>query len=141
MSKVEKIKLDHREAIQLGEVVKIITEKHAELFPDTDLNAQLIKLGEEGKELMEIDPTDTAQCKEELADIFIVACGIGRFCETLSRIIIIGIVDPLMEEDEEDEDNNYMVQLIAAIIDKMNRNIDRVWDKKNGVYKHISHLN
>lgn len=143
MSKVEKINLADGSKVRVEDLITLIKNKHAELFPDTDLNAQVLKLAEEATELLNAKRGN--EMKQELADMFIVGCGIMRFNFVLGRVVLLGIITPLIEQDEEEPEEDptetYLAQLIVEVIRKMNQNIDRVWSKHNGVYKHISHLN
>ena len=57
----------------MKETIKSIIEWHEQTFPDATLEGQLEKFEDERVEYGE------SESLEELADLFIVACGIARF--------------------------------------------------------------
>ena len=69
---------------------------HRELFKDVTLMSQITKFSEEYNEMEEaykhIDENYVA-FYEELADMFIVACGILRFNEALGKCLCKAITD------------------------------------------------
>ena len=128
----------------LLEFMERIKNKHEELFPDVTLMSQIAKFNEEYDEMKEatkhIDDNPDA-FYEELADMFIVACGILRFNTALGNCLCKSIADDFIYK-EDDKGNNYLSELTTKVIEKMNKNIKRVWSKTdNGNYKHVSYLN
>lgn len=117
---------------------------HKELFKDVTLMSQITKFSEEYNEMEEasknIDENSEA-FYEELADMFIVACGILRFNVALGKCLCKSIVDDFTYKKDE-KGNDYLSVLTTKVIEKMNKNIKRVWSKtKNGNYKHVSSYN
>lgn len=121
-----------------------VAYKHQELFKDVTLMSQITKFSEEYNEMEEatkhIDENPEA-FYEELADMFIVACGILRFNAALGKCLCKAITDDFIYKKDE-EDNNLLAELTTKVIEKMNKNIKRVWSKtKDGNYKHVSSYN
>ena len=121
-----------------------VRDKHQELFKDVTLMSQITKFSEEYNEMEEaikhIDDNPEA-FYEELADMFIVACGILRFNEALGKCLCKSIVDDFTYKKDE-EGNDYLSVLTTKVIEKMNKNIKRVWSKtKDDCYKHVSSYN
>lgn len=102
-----------------------VVEVHKKLFPDATLESQCAKFDEEYEEFEQAE-TDEDICGE-YADMFIVAAGITRFNSGLGNFIARNMIDVPNK-----------VQFANAIIDKMNKNIDRKWDNKDGLYKHTT---
>lgn len=128
----------------LLDFMKRVKDKHQELFKDVTLISQITKYSEEFNEMEEanrhIDENPEA-FYEELADMFIVACGILRFNEALGKCLCKSIVDDFIYKKDE-EDNDYLSVITTKVIEKMNKNIKRVWSKtKDGNYKHVSSYN
>ena len=121
-----------------------VRDKHQELFKDVTLKSQITKFSEEYNEMEEafkhFDENPDA-FYEELADMFIVACGILRFNEALGNCLCKSITDDFIYKKDE-KDNDYLCVLTTKVIEKMNKNIKRVWSKtKDGNYKHVSSYN
>lgn len=121
-----------------------VRDKHQELFKDVTLMSQITKFSEEYNEMEEafkhFDENPEA-FYEELADMFIVACGILRFNEALGNCLCKSIVDDFIYKKDE-KGNDYLSVLTTKVIEKMNKNIKRVWSKtKDGNYKHVSSYN
>ena len=136
--------LEQIEYETLLEFIERIVNKHKELFPDITLMSQIAKFSEEYNEMEEaskhIDNNPDA-FYEELADMFIVACGIFRFNEALGKCLCKSIADDFIYK-EDDAGNNCLSELTTKVIEKMNKNIKRVWSKTaDGNYKHVSYLN
>lgn len=128
----------------LLDFMKRIKETHQELFKDVTLMSQITKYSEEYNEMEEatkhIDENSEA-FYEELADMFIVACGILRFNEALGKCLCKSIADDFIYKRDE-EGNDCLFELTTRVIEKMNKNIKRVWSKtKDGNYKHVSSYN
>ena len=128
----------------LLDFMKRVEYVHRELFKDVTLMSQITKFSEEYNEMEEaykhIDENPNA-FYEELADMFIVACGILRFNEALGNCLCKSITDDFIYKKDE-EGNDYLCVLTTKVIEKMNKNIKRVWSKtKDGNYKHVSSYN
>ena len=121
-----------------------VRDKHQELFKDVTLMSQITKFSEEYNEMEEAYKHIDENPKlfyEELADMFIVACGILRFNEALGSSLCKAIADDFIYKKDE-EGNDYLCVLTTKVIEKMNKNIKRVWSKtKDGNYKHVSSYN
>lgn len=129
----------------LLDFMKRVRDKHQELFKDVTLMSQISKFSEEYNEMIEAlklaENGNTDLFYEELADMFIVACGILRFNEALGQCVCKSIVDDFTYKKDE-EGNNFLAELAIRVIKKMNKNIKRVWSKtKDGNYKHVSSYN
>ena len=137
-------KLEQIDYEPLLEFMERIKNKHEELFPDVTLTSQIAKFDEEYEEMIEANKhidENPDSFYEELADMFIVACGIIRFNEALGNCLCKSIADHFMYK-EDDKGNNYLSELTTKVIEKMNKNIKRVWSKTaDGNYKHVSYLN
>lgn len=111
----------------MKETIFSIMQWHADTFPDATLDDQLEKYQEEQREYIE------SGCKDikELADMFIVACGVARFdmCEGL---YYFADVDDWFGEDA----TISWGDLFKAVSEKMAVNRQRTWHKENGLYKH-----
>lgn len=128
----------------LLDFIERVAYVHRELFKDITLMSQITKFSEEYNEMKEatkhIDENPEA-FYEELADMFIVACGILRFNEALGKCLSKSITDDFIYKKDE-KGNNYLCVLTTKVIEKMNKNIKRVWSKtKDGNYKHVSSYN
>lgn len=107
-----------------------VVEVHKKLFPNATLESQCNKYDEEYEEFDKAE--DGEDICFEFADLFIVAAGIARFSKHLGEHIGKLLVQSL-------DDNLYLRKSLAdAIVNKMNKNIDRKWDIKNGLYKHTT---
>lgn len=108
--------------------IKRIKNKHQELFKDVTLMSQITKYSEEFNEMEEatkhIDENPEA-FYEELADMFIVACGILRFNEALGKCLCKSIADDFIYKRDE-EGHDLLFELTGRVIEKMNKNIKRV---------------
>lgn len=113
---------------ELKEDIKII---HEELFPHATLGTQCAKFEEEAEEL-QLAKTEE-EIKEEYADLFIVACGIGRWCPELADCIILHLLNRLTCVE-------HKIELMEVICRKMNKNQERDWgEMSDGYYKHQVH--
>lgn len=123
----------------MTETIQSIIEWHTATFPDATLNGQAKKFIEEKKEYLAAK--GISQKTEELADVFIVGCGIARF-DLMFAVSVFAYVNkeylrmykvacvggvPLMMAKNLFED---------AIIAKMTNNRKRKWKKIGGLYKH-----
>lgn len=118
---------DFEDFITLAEKV---SEVHAQLFPDATLESQIKKFEEEFAEVEHAASVlkSDEETKNELADLFIVACGIKRFSEPLFTILQAGLVKDVPDR----------LEYAEAIVNKMNKNIKRKWNNTNGLYKHTT---
>ena len=112
----------------MKETIKSIIEWHEQTFPDATLEGQLQKYQDELQELMQ------SNCKDitELADMFIVACGICRFSLTRGMTAFWQVGEwaggmLLIKE-----------QLDAAVNEKMAINRKRKWSVGKGNFQHIT---
>ena len=107
-----------------------VVEVHKKLFPDATLQSQCDKYDEEFEEFE--NAKDGEKIYDEFADMFIVAAGISRFNKHLGEHLSQLMVKSL-------GDNNKMrFDFADAIVNKMNKNIDRKWDNTDGLYKHTT---
>lgn len=112
------------------ELAEKVSKIHAQLFPEATLESQIKKFEEEFEEVEHAAKilVSDEETKNELADLFIVACGIKRFSKPLFTILEAGLIKGIPDRQEYAE----------AIVNKMNKNIKRKWDNKNGLYKHTT---
>lgn len=140
--KIKELEIINNET--LLDFMERVRDTHQELFKDVTLMSQITKFSEEYNEMKEsfkhFDENPEA-FYEELADMFIVACGILRFNEALGSCLCKSITDNFIYKKDE-EGNDYLDVLAIKVLEKMNKNIKRVWSKtKDGCYKHISSYN
>lgn len=113
-----------------GETIGTITEWHEETFPDATEEGQHSKWDEEIYEVMHARGKKKL---EELADLYIVACGLRRWnTEEFNERIdyISGIASRNGWEAKE---------LWDAVCKKMKKNRRRIWKKSgNGKFHHVS---
>lgn len=112
----------------MKETIYTIIKWHEETFPDATLEGQLDKYQEEQNEWIESNYSDVS----ELADMFIVACGIARFDLHEGFFYISDVYDWYANVE-----GLQMFDLTEAINKKMEINRQRKWDKGNGEYKHV----
>lgn len=105
------------------ETMTSIVEWHTKTFPDATLEGQREKFKEEFQEYLDAIGTDSEQ--KELADMFIVACGISRF---ISSEDLFSLIECMVDDAKEFQ---------KIVTEKMKLNRKRKWDKGNGEYKHI----
>lgn len=103
---------------------------HEKTFPDATLAGQLAKLEEEICESLKVDKKDKAALFEEIADVLIVCAGLRRFDSKIGISI------------ENNYLNNATPDILSvidlAIIQKMNKNRKRKWEKtEDGRFHHI----
>ena len=111
----------------MEETIQSIIQWHTETFPNATLEGQLQKFEDELQELLESNYEDIT----ELADIFIVACGICRFSLTRGMTAFWKVADLtagmlLIKE-----------QFEAAVDEKMAINRKRKWGCNKGYYQHV----
>jgi hypothetical protein len=113
----------------MKENIKTIIEWHEQTFPDATLDGQKAKFEEEIAEYNE------SVCMEELADMFIVACGIARFDSVAAIEYFVAVFQGLLSWKTV---GAYMLFKIT-IDEKMAKNRKRKWNKaNNGSYHHIA---
>ena len=103
---------------------------HEKTFPDVTLVGQLAKLEEEICESLKVGKKDKAALFEEIADVLIVCAGLRRFDSKIGISI------------ENNYLNNATPDILSvidlAIIQKMNKNRKRKWEKtEDGRFHHI----
>lgn len=111
-----------------AELASEITEWHENCFPDATLEGQLVKLEEEFTEWMAA--TGVEDSGKELADIFIVCCGLGRWNSVTGRIITMGLLNDL---------THYNDVFYKQVYNKHQKNKARAWAKTTeGTYHHTN---
>jgi hypothetical protein len=112
----------------MKETVYSIASWSQEVFPDATLEGQLNKFREEKAEWLATNRADIY----ELADMAIVASSIARF-SVVEAMFCFGRV-----EEELCRSIFTTRELEEAINKKMQKNLLRTWEKKDGQYQHIS---
>ena len=120
----------------MKESILSIAQWHKDMFPDATLDGQRLKWMEEKREWKEsLRPvTKDLVCGDvkELADMFIVACGLTRFSDAEAMFCFGSVVRELCSSLFTTSD------LENAIDEKMERNRARIWEKQaNGSYHHV----
>lgn len=110
----------------MKESTQSILQWHRDSFPDADLAGQLIKWQEEKKEWASCKKTDIS----ELADCYIVACGLARYPGLYSLLTFSWIADELGASEF------CLREFEQAVDSKMEINRARKWERKGGLYKH-----
>lgn len=111
----------------MKETIKTIVEWHEKTFPDATLDGQIEKFVEEEGEYNE-NPNLL-----ELADMYIVACGISRFDSILALKYFAKVRRKLNNRIWARCGGNDVFR--AVVEDKMKKNRNRVWGKSgDGVY-------
>lgn len=95
-----------------------ITEWHLNCFPDATLDGQLLKLEEELREWKEAVTVEDSG--KELADVFIVCCGLSRWHSITGRIISLGLLNDI---------THYNDVFYKQVYNKHQKNKIRVWQK------------
>jgi hypothetical protein len=112
----------------MKETIKTIMDWQEQTFPDATLEGQLEKYQEEQQEFIESNYQDVS----ELADMFIVACGIARFDIREGSYYFADIADWMGSDIPID-----WQPLQDAVDQKMAKNRKRVWNKTaEGTYHH-----
>lgn len=112
----------------MKESIKSIIEWHETTFPDATLMGQEEKFEKEYKEYKESGKKDIL----ELADMFIVACGVARFPNGSGSAILCFV----RTSNELEKSNFTGDELQEAVDKKMEINRQRKWNFENGVYQH-----
>ena len=113
------------------ESIKSIIDWHTETFPEASLDGQITKFLDERVEY--ICATTPEEKLIEMADCFIVACGIARFNIVYGARFLGEAFDMFTEAKDVTID-----ALQKAIDAKMAINRQRKWGKGKGCYQHIS---
>lgn len=111
----------------MNETILSIAKWHEETFPDATLEGQLAKYRDEESEWIASDYKDL----NELADMFIVACGVARFDMYESSYLLADVLDWLADEGISFD------KLKSFIETKMKTNRQRKWAISNGKYQHV----
>lgn len=112
------------------ESIASIIAWHTKTFPDATLDGQIEKFLEER---VEYATAENAEHKiEELADCFIVACGIARFNPVYGSRFLGDTFDAFTQNQDAT-----IAKLQDAIDAKMRVNRKRKWGKGKGNYKHV----
>lgn len=108
-----------------------VREVHKQLFPNASIETQCAKFEEEYNEAANAEGMNFIK---ELADMFIVACGIGNFNLPISNFLCGYIVNKTLANENSDL---MMPLLMLHICNKMNKNQERIWNEtESGYYKH-----
>lgn len=103
-----------------------IAKWHEKTFPDTTLEGQKAKLEEEKKEWLESHEID------ELADIYIVACGLLRWPAPDAKWAFWYIEEAMLDNAI------FASALLKSVDNKMEINYNRKWKAtKDGAYHHV----
>ena len=111
----------------MKETIKTIMDWHEQTFPDATLEGQLAKYQEEQREWVESGEKDLS----ELADMFIVACGIARFDLWEGAHAFWDVYEWM------DDSKVSPKKVFKTVEKKMEINKKRKWQKSNGFYHHI----
>lgn len=114
----------------MSESIKSIIEWHEQTFPDATLEGQLEKFEDEIKEFFEAELLSD-EAATELADCFIVGCGIARFSFLSAMNAFSFVFGYLVGEVE------FTKKFLSAVENKMQINRKRKWGKKGNSYQHI----
>ena len=107
------------------ETIETIIQWHRETFPDATFEGQQQKWEDEFQEFCDSGIKDIS----ELADMFIVACGIARFDSIGALGFFVSISRFVGTKYDE---------LRNAVQEKMKINRARKWDFAGGKYQHIA---
>lgn len=114
----------------MKETIQSIIQWHTETFPDATLEGQLKKFDDEVKEFFEAELLSD-EAAIELADCFVVGCGIARFSFLSAMNAFSFVLDYLVGEDE------FAKKFLSAVENKMSINRKRKWAVGKGNYQHI----
>lgn len=123
----------------MKESILSIAQWHKDTFPDATLDGQKLKWIEETYEWKKsLHPATEDFVRgdlDELADMFIVACGLTRFSNTEAMFCFGSVEQELYDSLFSQSD------LEEAIDKKMERNRARIWKKQDdGSYHHSDDL-
>ena len=112
------------------ESIASIIAWHTKTFPEATLDGQIEKFLEER---VEYATAKTAEHEiEELADCFIVACGIARFNPIYGSRFLGATFNAFTQNQDAT-----IAKLQDAIDAKMRVNRKRKWNKGKGIYRHV----
>lgn len=112
------------------ESIASIIKWSTETFPEATLDGQIEKFLDE-----KVEYTTAVSLEdkiEELADCFIVACGIARFNPVYGSRFLGQVFDMFTQNQEAT-----IASLQSAIDTKMRVNRKRKWGKSKGKYQHV----
>lgn len=112
------------------ESIKSIIDWHTKTFPEASMDGQIAKFLDERVEY--VCATTPEDELAELADCFIVACGVARFNIVYGSRFLSKAFDMFTEAEDVTID-----ALQKAIDAKMAINRQRKWSKGNGKYQHV----
>lgn len=124
----------------MKETIKSIIEWHEQTFPDATLEGQTQKYIDEKKEYQAA--TTVAEKNEELADVFIVGCGIARF-DIMFAMAIFSYVNQEFAKLYGITGKDTTLLMTSKVIFenvvsmKMEKNRQRKWSIGKGTYQHI----
>lgn len=113
----------------MNETIQSIIEWHTKTFPEATLDGQKTKFDEEIEEYTKAEKQ--ADIANEMADLFIVACGIARF-DNIAATAYFALVWHAYKE-------SFILRpdFEKALNEKMAKNRKRVWNKTaEGTYHH-----
>ena len=114
----------------MKETIISIAKWHEETFPDATLDGQKVKYTEELHEWEESQYEDIS----ELADMFIVACGIARFDLAQGLLYMADLYDQFVGNDSIGVD-----EVMSKVEQKMEKNRKRIWEKVgDGTFHHTN---
>lgn len=114
----------------MKETIKSIILWHEQTFPDATLEGQVEKFDDEVKEFYEAELLSD-EAAIELADCFVVGCGIARFSFLSAMNAFSFVLGYLVGEDE------FAKKFLSAVENKMQINRKRKWGKQGNSYQHI----
>jgi hypothetical protein len=116
----------------MKETIKSIIEWHEQTFPDATLEGQIEKFQDEEKEFyLELTkPDNRVNTMYELADMYVVACGIARFSFIDTLVAFHKAAQAELQCLSGDE-------LPSYINKKMEINRKRKWTIGKGNYQHV----
>lgn len=113
----------------MKETIKTIIEWQEQTFPDATLEGQIEKFKDERQEFYD-SFNDKELSITELADMFIVACGISRFDALKGVLHLWETLSTALDFKVNWKD------LLDTVDVKMKINRARNWEKKDGKYQH-----
>jgi hypothetical protein len=114
----------------MSENIASIIKWHEQTFPDATLEGQIEKFDDEVKEFYEAELLSD-EAATELADCFVVGCGMARFSFLFAMNAFSFVFDYLVDEDE------FAKKFLSAVENKMQTNRQRKWNKIGNKFQHI----
>lgn len=102
----------------MSESIKTIIQWHEQTFPDATLEGQIEKFDDEVKEFYEAELLSD-EAATELADCFVVGCGMARFSFLSAMNAFSFVLGYLVGEDE------FAKKFLSAVENKMQTNRKR----------------